>query len=198
MQKVLKILKKVKLRNILILIVLLAFNAYAWFIYTTKVSLDLTAHVSAWDVQFVAKDGGIFSHLDVNVDRVYPGMEDYERIVNVQNKGELNVELSYEINSIRIMDDVYEVNEETGLTSEEIEQKIKNDYPFKINIVKDDSKLLKGEGDGSFKITVTWPYESGDDETDSEWGRKAYEYYQAHPDSDCIELKMTLKATQNK
>ena len=137
MQKVLKILKKVKLRNILILIVLLAFNAYAWFIYTTKVSLDLTAHVSAWDVQFVAKEGGIFSHLDVNVDRVYPGMEDYERIVNVQNKGELNVKLSYEINSIRIMDDVYEVNEETGLTSEEIEEKIKNDYPFKINIVKD-------------------------------------------------------------
>ena len=50
MQNVLKIMKKVKLRNIIILILLLVFNAYAWFVYTTKVSLDLSAHVSAWDV----------------------------------------------------------------------------------------------------------------------------------------------------
>lgn len=198
MQNVLKIMKKVKLRNIIILILLLVFNAYAWFVYTTKVSLDLSAHVSAWDVQFVAKDGGIYSHLDVKVKKAYPGMEDFEKIVNVQNRGEVNVELSYEIESVRIMDEVFEVNNETGLTSEILEEKLKNDYPFKINIEKDDSQLLTGTGDGSFRITVVWPYESGDDETDSEWGRKAYEYYNNNPNSECIELKMVLKATQSK
>ncbi len=56
MSKVIKVLKKIKLRNLLILIVLLAFNTYAWFVYTTKVSTGLNAHVSAWDVEFVGKN----------------------------------------------------------------------------------------------------------------------------------------------
>ena len=56
MQKLIKIMKKIKIKNILILILLLLFNTYAWFIYTTKVSTDLTAHVSAWNVDFVAKE----------------------------------------------------------------------------------------------------------------------------------------------
>ena len=58
--------------------------------------------------------------------------------------------------------------------------------------------LITGSGNGSFKITVVWPYESGDDEADTNWGRKAYEYYENNPDKECIELKLVLKATQAK
>lgn len=198
MYKVLKIMKKIKIRNLIILILLLVFNAYAWFVYTTRVSLDLSAHVSSWDVQFVAKDGGVSSDMIIKVEKVYPGMEDFEKIIEVQNRGEVNVELSYEIESVRIMDETIEKNDETGVTSESIEEKLKNDYPFKINIVKDDSNLITGSGNGSFKITVVWPYESGDDEADTNWGRKSYEYYENNPDKECIELKLVLKATQAK
>ncbi len=198
MYKVLKIMKKIKIRNLIILILLLVFNAYAWFVYTTKVSLDLSAHVSSWDVQFVAKDGGVSSDMIIKVEKVYPGMEDFEKIIEVQNRGEVNVELSYEIESVRIMDETIEKNDETGVTSESIEEKLKKDYPFKINIVKDDSNLITGSGNGSFKITVVWPYESGDDEADTNWGRKAYEYYENNPGKECIELKLVLKATQAK
>ena len=56
MGKVNRILKKIKIKNLVILICLLAFNTYAWFIYTTKVSLDMTAHVSSWDVDFISKE----------------------------------------------------------------------------------------------------------------------------------------------
>ena len=198
MHKVLKIMKKIKIRNLIILILLLVFNAYAWFVYTTRVSLDLSAHVSSWDVQFVAKDGGVSSDMIIKVEKVYPGMEDFEKIREVKNRGEVNVELSYEIESVRIMDETIEKNDETGVTSESIEEKLKKDYPFKINIVKDDSNLITGSGNGSFKITVVWPYESGDDEADTNWGRKAYEYYENNPDKECIELKLVLKATQAK
>ena len=157
-----------------------------------------SAHVSSWDVQFVAKDGGVSSDMIIKVEKVYPGMEDFEKIIEVQNRGEVNVELSYEIESVRIMDETIEKNDETGVTSESIEEKLKKDYPFKINIVKDDSNLITGSGNGSFKITVVWPYESGDDEADTNWGRKAYEYYENNPDKECIELKLVLKATQAK
>ncbi len=56
MNKIIKILKKIKLRNLIVLIILLAFNTYAWFIYTTRVSSEITAHVSSWDVEFIAKE----------------------------------------------------------------------------------------------------------------------------------------------
>lgn len=196
MSKFLKIIKKIKLRNLIILVVLLAFNTYAWFIYTTKVSLDLTAHVSAWDVQFVSKEGGITSNMLIEVERVCPGMDNFEKIIEVNNRGEVGATLSYEIESLKIMGNTLEVSETSGLTSEDIENKMKNDYPFKINIEKDDEGLVSGTGDGSFRITVEWPFESGDDAKDTEWGNRAYEYYSLHPGENCIELKLILKATQ--
>ena len=176
MSKFLKIIKKIKLRNLIILVVLLAFNTYAWFIYTTKVSLDLTAHVSAWDVEFVSKEGGITSNMLIEVERVCPGMDNFEKIIEVNNRGEVGATLSYEIESLKIMGNTLEVSETSGLTSEDIENKMKTEYPFKINIEKDDEGLVSGTGNGSFRITVEWPFESGDDAKDTEWGNRAYEY----------------------
>lgn len=196
MSKFLKIIKKIKLRNLIILVVLLAFNTYAWFIYTTKVSLDLTAHVSAWDVEFVSKEGGITSNMRIEVERVCPGMDNFEKIIEVNNRGEVGATLSYEIESLKIMGNTLEVSETSGLTSEDIENKMKTEYPFKINIEKDDEGLVNGTGNGSFRITVEWPFESGDDAKDTEWGNRAYEYYSLHPGENCIELKLILKATQ--
>ena len=196
MSKFLKIIKKIKLRNLIILVVLLAFNTYAWFIYTTKVSLDLTAHVSAWDVQFVSKERGITSNMLIEVERVCPGMDNFEKIIEVNNRGEVGATLSYEIESLKIMGNTLEVSETSGLTSEDIENKMKTEYPFKINIEKDDEGLVSGTGNGSFRITVEWPFESGDDVKDTEWGNRAYEYYSLHPGENCIELKLILKATQ--
>ena len=196
MSKFLKIIKKIKLRNLIILVVLLAFNTYAWFIYTTKVSLDLTAHVSAWDVEFVSKEGGITSNMLIEVERVCPGMDNFEKIIEVNNRGEVGATLSYEIESLKIMGNTLEVSETSGLTSEDIENKMKTEYPFKINIEKDDEGLVSGTGNGSFRITVEWPFESGDNAKDTEWGNRAYEYYSLHPGENCIELKLILKATQ--
>ena len=198
MHKILKIMKKIKIKNLIILLLLLAFNSYAWFVYTTKVSGELSAHVSAWDVQFVAKDGGISSYMNIEVSKIYPGMKDFEQTVNVQNRGEVNIELSYEIEQVKILEESFSLDTENGLTSESIEEKLKNDYPFKITVEKDDTQLIAGTGNGSFKVKVVWPYESGDDAADSKWGMKAYEFYKNNPDEKCIEMKLLLKATQAK
>ncbi len=198
MHKILKIMKKIKIKNLIILLLLLIFNSYAWFVYTTKVSGELSAHVSAWDVQFVAKDGGVSSYMNIEVAKIYPGMDDFEQTITVQNRGEVNIELSYEIEQVKILDESFTIDEENGVTSENIEEKLKNDYPFKIIIEKDDTQLMNGTGDGSFKVKVVWPYESGDDESDSKWGIKAYDFYQKNPDEKCIEMKLLLKAAQAK
>lgn len=123
-------------------------------------------------------------------------METFERIIEVKNRGEVNVELSYQIQSLKVMDDYFEVSEDSGLTSQDIENQMNTGYPFQIKIEKEDAALITGVGDGEFKITVEWPFESGDDELDTTWGNKAYEYYSLHPGEKCIELKLILNAMQ--
>lgn len=196
MEKIIKVFKKVKIKNLIILIFLLIFNTYAWFIYATRVSTDLSVHVSSWNVEFVTGEGDITTNIEIVVDRIYPGMETFERTIEVHNKGETKAVLDYEIESLKIMDDTYVVNEETGLTTQDIENRIKTEYPFKINIEKNDNQLEQGSKDGYFKITIEWPFDSGDDEKDTIWGNKAYEYYALNPGEKSIELKLQLIATQ--
>lgn len=201
MDKIIKIMKKIKIRNIIVLIVLLAFNSYAWFIYTTRVSMNLTAHVSGWDVEFVSDQGGITSNVNVVVQRVYPGMEDFERVIQVNNKGEVQASLRYEVRSARIMDEYYEVGQTNPTTNEdytsaEIESIITNNYPFSISIETDETNFGATNGIGYYTITVEWDYESGNDTLDTYWGNKAYEFYEDNPGEDGIELNIMLIATQ--
>lgn len=198
MKKIIKILKKIKLRNLIILVILLTFNTFAWFIYATRVSLDLTTHVSSWNVEFVSGTEEITTNIEISLDRIYPGMDNFERTIEVHNKGETAAKLDYEIKYLKIMDEVFEVNEDTGITSDEIEEKMKTEYPFKININAGDNSIIEENQQGGFKISVSWPFESGNDTLDTLWGNKAYEYYSLNPGTQSIVLKLELIAIQNK
>ena len=106
----------------------------------------------------------------------------------------MRAQLSYKIKEIRVLDTQYIVDED--MTSESLQNKIETEYPFKINIEKDDSELIQGTGDGKFTISVKQPYESGDDEKDTLWGNKAYEYYELNKDKKSIEIQLELEAKQ--
>lgn len=196
MHKIIKVMKKVKIKNMLILILLLIFNTYAWFIYATRVATDVSAHVSSWNIEFVGTEGEITTNLEVNIGRIYPGMERFEKVVEVRNKGETKAVLSYQIEEFDIMGEKFIVNEKNGPTTQDIVNKMNTEYPFKIQIEKDDTLLSEGTGIGKFKISLDWEFESGDDETDTTWGNKAYEFYSLNPGENSIEIKMTLMATQ--
>lgn len=194
MEKIVKILKKIKIKNIIILILLLIFNAYAWFIYATRASSSLDVHISSWNVEFSVGEEESTTEILIEVERVYPGMETFEKNITVKNRGEIKAELNYEIISLKVLDETYEIGE--NMTSEELENKMKTEYPFKINITKDEEELLAGTGAGMFTVTVEWPFESGDDEKDTLWGNKAYEYYSINPGESCIKIGIVLTAKQ--
>lgn len=194
MEKIVRILKKIQIKNIIILILLLIFNSYAWFVYATKASSSIDVHISSWNVEFSVGDEETVTNIIIAVERVYPGMETFEKNISVKNRGEIKAQLDYQITAIRIMDEEYRIGE--NITSEDLENKMKNDYPFKINVSKDDSQLITGTGDGIFSVNVEWPYESGDDEKDTLWGNKAYEYYSTNPDKKSIEIEAKLTAKQ--
>lgn len=194
MERLVKILKKIKIKNIIVLILLLVFNTYAWFIYATKVSSSLSVHVSSWNVEFSIGENETVTNILIEVERVYPGMETFEKNVTVKNKGEIKAELDYEIISLKVMDESYKIGE--NITMEQLENKMKTDYPFKINVTKDDTLLREGTGEGLFSVTVEWPFESGNDELDTQWGNKAYEYYSLNPGEKSIEIEIKLSAKQ--
>lgn len=194
MEILVKILKKIKIKNIIILILLLIFNTYAWFIYATRVSSEISVHISSWNVEFSIGEDESITNVVIAVDRIYPGMETAEKVVTVKNKGEIKAELDYQIMSLKVLDENYKVGE--NITVEELINKINTEYPFKINITKDDTLLTQGVGDGMFAVTVEWPFESGDDELDTLWGNKAYDYYSANTETKSIEIEITLIAQQ--
>ena len=194
MKKIVKIIKTIKIRNIIFLILLLIFNTYAWFIYATRVSTGISAHVSSWNVEFSTGEDETTTNIVIELDRIYPGMENVKKEVSVKNKGEISAKLDYDIIALKVMEEEYKIGED--MTSEELESKMKSEYPFKVNIVKDDAELLQGIGPGRFSVTIEWPFESGDDELDTLWGSKAYEYYSLNPGAKSVEIEITLIAEQ--
>ncbi len=194
--KLYKVLKKrVKLGSILLLLLTLSANTFAWFIYATKIDSGVKAHVRAWNVLFEAHDEEVEANMSFNVSDIYPGMSVYTDSVEVRNKGESSANLSYEIESINILGEVYEVKEGSILTSDSLINSLLVDYPFKISVSMSNSTISPG-GLESFILTVNWPYDSGDDEVDTYWGSKAYDYHISNPDSPSILINLKVIAKQ--
>lgn len=51
---------------------------------------------------------------------------------------------------------------------------------------------------GSLTITFSWLYENNNDENDTLYGTRAYDYYQSNYNTNAIEIIVNIKATQHK
>lgn len=188
-----RIFKKSKLRTILLLIILLSANTTAWFIYATKVDSSISASVVAWNVSFDGNDNELMQKFNIEVGSIYPGMEPFTKKVEVTNKGEASAKLSYEIVEARILDEEYVVD--SSLSNESLLNNLANNYPFKIEIGSSKEELDPKEG-SYFYVNVNWDYESGNDELDTYWGTKAYDFNQSNPDESSISIKLIITAIQ--
>lgn len=201
-----KILKNIKPTHILILIFLLVFNTYAWFIYATEVSTGLSVHVRSWKILFKNDNKPIVDYINIDVDNIYPGMEDYVSELEAYNLSESKAKVSYEILTARILDTEYKSTEgyiyenipvpADALTSEELAEKLKTDFPFKLDITIDNEVLDAEVGLTTYKIRLYWPYESGDDELDTYWGNKAYDYNSKNPQNSSLNFRIRVRAVQ--
>ena len=199
--------KLLKPSRLVFLIVLLVSNTFAWFIYATKIDNEVSVHVRAWNVIFEAGQSHVTDTLNLNVDNVYPGMEDYEYNVNAYNRSEVSASLSYPILRARILDDEYisvEEKDALGLTvdpddmtSAEIRDMLLNDFPFVISISTSADTIQEGNGTATYTLSVTWPYENNHDDLDTQWGIAAHDYKESNPDSPSIALKVKIIITQN-
>lgn len=193
--------------RLIFLIVLLAGNTFAWFIYATKINTDVSVHVRAWNVVFEAGQNELSNEVSLTVDSIYPGMDDYEYQITAYNHSEVSATMTYQILSARILNDEYVTAEEKqrlGLTitgdeptSAEIEEMLAEDYPFTITFATSSDTIQYASGVETYTLSVVWPYESNDDETDTLWGNNAYTYKTSNPTSPSIALKIRLTIIQN-
>ncbi len=200
------ILKRIKISHILILIILLAGNSYAWFIYVNNVSNSVDVHVRAWRIDFDDGNTPVTEVVDVVVNNVYPGMTTYEKPINAHNYSDVSANVSYAILEASIMGETYVTEEgrtdvgdeiqEGDLTSAELQEMLESEFPFTISFTMSSDTIAPENGVATYTVSIAWPYESGDDEADTLWGTKAYDFKQTNPDDACISLKVKIYITQ--
>lgn len=198
---------RVTLRTLFLLSITLIFNTYAWFLYATTVSTNLTAHVDAWKVQFEVDQSLVEREFNFVINHAYPGMTDRVQTVEIRNSGERPADISYSYKMIRVFDDLYlstEYSQELGtvptgatvLTEAQLESKVQNDYPFLISVEKQNTVLQTGQT-SSVSIRFEWDYESGDDATDTDYGTRAYQYYQQNNGEPVIQAIIKILVVQH-
>lgn len=64
--------RRLKLRTLFMLSLTLIFNTYAWFLYVTTVSTNMTVHVDAWSVNFEVDNQVIEREFLLEVEQAYP------------------------------------------------------------------------------------------------------------------------------
>ena len=202
-----RIKNRVTLRTLFLLAITLIFNTYAWFMYATTVTTNMTARVDAWRVEFEVDNQSIERVFNIPIDHAYPGMTDQIKTVTIRNRGDKIADISYVIKSVRILNDIFVAADQldtgevipqgaTSSTSSALITKMQNDYPFKLGFTLNNSTLAIGAST-TMNINFEWDYESGDDDTDTTYGTGAYTFKQNNPDTPSIELIIKLVVTQH-
>ena len=191
------VLKKLKealgLKTIIFLIVLLSFNTYAWFVFSSRVDTEMGAKVRAWNITFLQADQNVSQAVTFDVDDIYPGMEDFHDEVTITNNGDTNALIGFEINSVRILNTTYTVG--STYTSDDIIDMLNEDFPFQVTIAVSSPTITAGSSE-TFSVDVIWDFEENDDAVDTSWGEAAYTYNHTNPTSPSISINLTIKIDQ--
>ena len=186
--------KRISGKTLLILIVTLSANTFAWFIYANKVQSGIEATVKAWNITFELDSGQITEYITIDVDELYPG-KSFSKDITIYNRGDTDADLSYQISSISLFGTTTTYTEAQNANPTSLLATIQANYPFTISPTFS-SAILAANSDETFTISIVWPYESGNDARDTSWGGQAYTYHSTHPNVPSMVMQIKIIATQ--
>ena len=137
--KILFLKKRLRRRTLFFLILTLMANTFAWFIYSNKVSNNITTGVKSWKINFKQDGVDIVNNVEFKIDSIYPGMPDYTNSLSITNIGETAANISYEVEEIKILDEFYNSD---MYSSTDLINRLKDNKEF-YNKIKEDSLKLK-------------------------------------------------------
>ncbi len=187
-----RVLKRVKISSLIMLIVTLASTSFAWFIYATKVSAGITAHIETWDVRFLTEDNQISETINIVISNLYPGMPDFSESITAYNQGEKQASISYQVTNVKILGVSYDTTSNATIIN-----RLATEFPFHITFNLDNQVLSASNGTSTFTVGCTWPFDSGNDVDDTYWGKRSYTFSSNNPDQPSIELTVVISAIQN-
>ena len=190
--KILFLKKRLRRRTLFFLILTLMANTFAWFIYSNKVSNNITTGVKSWKINFKQDGVDIVNNVEFKIDSIYPGMPDYTNSLSITNIGETAANISYEVEEIKILDEFYNSD---MYSSTDLINRLKDNYPFKMNFSINYQEVGTGQT-SEFTFSHVWPYESGHDEADTYWGKKSASFKEQYPDKEQIAIKVKIIAGQ--
>lgn len=190
--KILFLKKKLRRRTLFFLILTLMANTFAWFIYSNKVSNNITTGVKSWKINFKQDGVDIVNNVEFKIDSIYPGMPDYTNSLSITNIGETAANISYEVEEIKILDEFYNSD---MYSSTDLINRLKDNYPFKMNFSINNQEVGTGQT-SEFTFSLVWPYESGHDEADTYWGKKSASFKEQYPNKEQIAIKVKIIAGQ--
>lgn len=168
----------------------------AWFAYSGLSKIETEVAVKSWYIEFTKGTEVVSKNITISVDDVKPGMEPKIEEIIINNKGDSDASVKYKISSVKILNEKELIDSETT-SSDFIEDQIAHEYPFHINMGLNKNYVLSKGTENKFKISVSWPLDSGNDELDSLWGNKAYQYQvETNNSAPLIKLEISLIAEQ--
>ena len=187
-----KVKKGIRRRTLFFLALAIIANAFAWFIYSNKISNSINTGVKSWKITFSQAGTTLTNDVVFQVASIYPGMTNYTDQIEIRNSGEMAASIRYEILSAKIFETTYSSDD---YTSQQIENILANNYPFKItfNVLQESIGINDST---NFSVNIRWPYESGDDALDTYWGKKSYDFKSANPGVNEIEIRVKIIAGQ--
>lgn len=195
---------RLNLLSLFFLIISFLSITLAWFAYSGIAKADTDIKVKSWYIEF-QKDNKKVSNEIVLSFEVYPGMETIDEKINIKNFGDSDAQVKYNIQSARIFNN--EINS-SNLEKDLLEDQLSHNYPFHVNInlSKGYVKANNKDGESELSVSVSWPLDSDNDTTDSNWGTEAFNFqkeeenkakndsnYQIKPS---IKIVISLKAEQ--
>ena len=161
-------------------------------VYITFYNIFNLSWTESVTINFKEDGADLTNNIEFKVDWAYPGMETYEKKVSITNAGQLKASLKYEITYAKIFDEEYS-NE--NYSSDEIIKILDTKYPFKITFTIDNQSIETGQT-ANFGFKLSWPYESGNDELDTTYGKKAAAYKESGNIKSEIEIRALVTAAQ--
>ena len=180
---------KINIVPIIFITVSFIFTTFAWFSYSGLRKLSTEIDVKAWYIELTKSGDVVSNDIVITLNDVYPGMETVHEVVNIENKGDSDAQLSYKIVSARILDNTLDGNilENDNYLSDALA----HEYPFHVNIDLSKNYILANNDSSTFEVSVSWPLDSGNDNLDSVWGMNAYDFQKNENN------KLTLDKTYN-
>ena len=190
MEKKHKTYLKLNLMSIFFLAVSFISVTLAWFAYTGFASSKIDVDIKAWYIEFNGESKAD-NEIVIPLTNIYPGMDTVVESVNIKNKGDSDAKLSYEIESVRILDEELDTSQNQNV----LRDILTNNYPFSIDISLSKEYIDAGGGEASIDLSVSWPLDSDTDEDDSSWGSKTYLFQDEEAKKDAADPNYNARSS---